>query len=200
MNTYGYCRVSSCGQHERRQLDAMTRVGIPPAHIYIDKQSGADFNRPAYRQLLKRLKPGDLLYIGSVDRIGRDYAEVTNQWRILTKEKGVDIVVLDMMPLLDTRQYKDLMGTFVADLVLQILSFMSQKELEYIRMRQAQGIAAAKAQGVRFGGPVIKPPANFSALVTRWECGTLPLPELLDITGLKERTFYRRLQELRAVE
>ena len=200
MNTFGYGRVSSNGQNERRQLAAMAGIGIPPTHIYIDKQSGADFDRLAYRRLLKRLRAGDLLYIESVDRLGRDYKEILEQWRLLTKEKDVDIVILNMMPLLDTRQYKDLMGTFVADLVLQILSFMSQRELEHIRERQAQGIAAAKAQGVRFGVPVITPPANFSALVTQWECGTLPLAKLLSITGLKERTFYRRLQDLRTTK
>jgi len=176
----------------------MATAGVPRTHIYVDKQSGKDFNRPAYRLLLDKLRPGDVLYLASLDRWGRSHAENQEQWRLLTKEKCVDIVVLDMLPLLDTRQHKDLMGTFISDLVLSILSFVCESELEHIRKRQAEGIAAAKARGMRFGTPVIPPPADFAALVAQWECGTLPLPELLDITSLKERTFYRRLQEFRA--
>ena len=151
---YGYIRVSSTDQNEDRQLIALRGKGVPDSRIYIDKQSGKDFNRPKYRQLLKKIKPGELLYVLSIDRLGRNYKEIQDQWRILTKEKGVDICVLDM-PLLDTRQGKDLMGTFIADLVLQILSFVAQNERENIRKRQAEGIAAAKARGEKFGRPTI---------------------------------------------
>lgn len=150
--TYGYIRVSSTDQNEERQLVAMRAAQVPEKNVYMDKQSGKVLNRPQYKRLVKKLKTGDLLYILSIDRLGRNYEEIQNQWRILTKEKGIDIVVLDM-PLLDTRQGKDLMGTFIADLVLQILSFVAQSERENIRKRQAEGIAAAKAKGVRFGRP-----------------------------------------------
>ena len=144
----------------------MAQQHIPAKNIYMDKQSGKDFNRPNYQRLIRKLKPGDVLFILSIDRLGRNYEEIQNQWRILTKEKGVDIVVLDM-PLLDTRQGKDLMGTFIADLVLQILSFVAQSERENIRKRQAEGIAAAKAKGVRFGRPEIAMPDNFGEIVRR---------------------------------
>ena len=142
--TYGYIRVSSTDQNEERQLVAMRAAQVPEKNVYMDKQSGKDFDRPQYKRLVKKMRPGDLLYILSIDRLGRNYEEIQNQWRILTKEKGIDIAVLDM-PLLDTRQGKDLMGTFIADLVLQILSFVAQSERENIRKRQAEGIAAAKA-------------------------------------------------------
>ena len=152
MDVYGYIRVSSVDQNEDRQLIALRGQGVTERHIYLDKQSGKDFHRPQYKRLVKALKPGDLLYVLSIDRLGRDYREIQQQWRLLTKEKGVDICVLDM-PLLDTRQGKDLMGTFIADLVLQILSFVAQSERENIRRRQQEGIAAAKARGVKFGRP-----------------------------------------------
>ena len=151
-NTYGYIRVSSTDQNEDRQILALRSVDIPAENIYMDKQSGKDFNRPQYRQLVERLRPDDLLYVQSIDRLGRSYEDIQVQWRILTKEIGADICVIDM-PMLDTRRGKDLMGTFIADLVLQILSFVAQNERESIRRRQAQGIAAAKARGVRFGRP-----------------------------------------------
>lgn len=144
----------------------MAQQHIPGKNLYMDKQSGKDFNRPNYKRLLRRLKPGDVLFILSIDRLGRNYEEIQNQWRILTKEKGEDICVIDM-PLLDTRQGKDLMGTFIADLVLQILSFVAQSERENIRKRQAEGIAAAKAKGVRFGRPEIAMPDNFGEIVRR---------------------------------
>jgi len=175
----------------------MNNLNIPTAQIFMDKQSGKDFERPAYKALIKKLRPGDLLYVLSIDRLGRNYEEIQNQWRILTKEKGVDIVVIDM-PLLDTRNGKDLMGTFIADLVLQILSFVAQSERENIRKRQAEGIAAARARGVRFGRPIKKPPENFTAIVREWERGKLVFSEALERTGLKEATFYNRLRELRA--
>ena len=151
-NVYGYIRVSSLDQNEDRQRIAMGGRAVPEKNLFIDKQSGKDFNRPQYRRLVKKLKPGDLLCIQSIDRLGRNYEEIQDQWRRLTKDLGVDISVIDM-PLLDTRNGKDLMGTFIADLVLQILSFVAQNERENIRRRQAQGIAAAKARGVRFGRP-----------------------------------------------
>ena len=154
MNIYGYARVSSVMQNEDRQIQALLDCQIPDQHIYIDKQSGINFDRPQYQQLLSVLKKGDLLYVMSIDRLGRNYEEIQNQWRILTKEKAIDICVLDM-PLLDTRQGKDLLGTFIADLVLQILSFIAQNERESIKKRQAQGIALAKARGVQFGRPRI---------------------------------------------
>ena len=194
MATYGYVRVSSTDQNEDRQAIVMSELNIPPAQIFTDKQSGKDFDRPAYQSLVKRLRSGDLLYIKSIDRLGRNYDEIQNQWRILTKERGVDIAVIDM-PLLDTRNGKDLMGTFLADIVLQTLSFVAQNERENIRKRQAEGITAAKARGVRFGRPVKKPPENFDALVKQWKRGKLSFAEFIAQTGLKESTLYRRLRE-----
>ena len=196
MNTYGYVRVSTLDQNEDRKMLAMGGQGISPTNIFMDKQSGKDFNRPAYQTLLKKVKPGDLIYIKSIDRLGRNYEEIQNQWRVLTKERAVDVAVIDM-PLLDTRNGRDLVGTFLADIVLQILSFVAQNERENIRQRQREGIAAARARGVRFGRPVKKPPDDFAALVRLWERGKIPFLELLARTGLKEATFYRRLREVR---
>ena len=196
MATYGYIRISSIDQNEVRQLAAMNDLKIPGLQIITDKQSGKDFNRPAYQQMIKKLMPGDLLYVLSIDRLGRNYEEIQRQWRMLTKEKGADIAVIDM-PLLDTRLHKDLMGTFISDLVLQILSFCAHSERDNIRKRQAEGIAAAKARGVRFGRPVKKPPENFTALVRQWERGAMAFTDVLARTGLSEATFYRRLRELR---
>ena len=167
MSTKGYIRVSSHDQNEDRQLIALHEVGVQDADIYIDKQSGKDFERPQYKRMLRKLKRGDLLYIKSIDRLGRNYAEILEQWRILTKDKGVDIVVLDM-PLLDTRRGKDLMGTFLSDIVLQVLSFVAENERVNIRQRQAEGIAAAKARGVRFGRPPAPLPENFHGVYQRW--------------------------------
>lgn len=172
MNVYGYVRVSSIDQNEERQLIAMHAWDVPELNIYTDKQSGKDFNRPAYKRMVRRLKPGDLLYIMSIDRLGRNYEEIQEQWRYLTRDKGVDVCVIDM-PLLDTRHGKDLMGTFIADLVLQILSFVAQNERENIRKRQAQGIAAAKARGVRFGRPATPLPENYDSAYHRWKAGEL---------------------------
>ena len=199
MTTFGYARVSSIDQNEDRQMIAMSELGIPSERVFTDKQSGKDFERSAYKSLLEDLKPGDLVFIKSIDRLGRNYDEIQNQWRILTKERHVDIAVIDM-PLLDTRQGKDLMGTLIADLVLTLLSFVAQNERENIRQRQAEGIAAAKARGVRFGRPIKKPPENFCALVAQWEQRKLALPALLEQTGLKVATFYRRLREFRAAK
>ena len=194
--TYGYIRVSSTDQNEERQLVAMRAAQVPEKNVYMDKQSGKDFDRPQYKRLVKKMRPGDLLYILSIDRLGRNYEEIQNQWRILTKEKGIDIAVLDM-PLLDTRQGKDLMGTFIADLVLQILSFVAQSERENIRKRQAEGIAAAKAKGVRFGRPPVAAPEDFGKIVASWERGRIPFSEALSQSGLAQATFYRRLREYR---
>lgn len=197
-NIYGYVRVSSTDQNEDRQLDAMRGVGVMEKHIYMDKQSGKDFLRPQYRKLVKRLKPGDLLYILSIDRLGRNYEEIQRQWRLLTKEAGVDICVIDM-PLLDTRNGKDLMGTFIADIVLQILSFVAQNERENIKKRQAEGIAAAKARGVMFGRPMVEAPEDFGQIVRKWEQKELTFEEVLRQSKLSESTFYRRLREYRLV-
>ena len=200
MQTYGYARVSSSDQNELRQLLALRARNIPEENIFVDKQSGRDFIRPQYVELVLRLREGDLLYIMSIDRLGRNYEEIQEQWRFLTKEIGVDIVVIDM-PLLDTRQGKDLMGTFIADLVLQILSFVAQSERESIRRRQAEGIAAAKARGVRFGRPAAPVPKNFEQLIGAWECKSITLPELLDqCERLSESTFFRRLRDIREEE
>ena len=165
---YGYARVSTKEQNELRQLIALREFGLTDRAIFVDKQSGKDFNRPQYKKLLRKLKKDDLLYVKSIDRLGRNYAEILEQWRILTKDKGIDIVVLDM-PLLDTRRGKDLMGTFLSDIVLQVLSFVAENERTNIRQRQAEGIAAAKAKGIRFGR-VPKPlPENFHAVYQRWK-------------------------------
>jgi DNA invertase Pin-like site-specific DNA recombinase len=199
MTEYGYVRVSSTDQNEDRQMLAMSALNISPANIFMDKLSGKDFERPAYQALVKKVCPGDLIHIKSIDRLGRNYDEIQNQWRILTKERGADIAVIDM-PLLDTRNGRDLMGTFIADLVLQILSFVAHSERDSIRKRQAEGIAAARARGVRFGRPIKKPPENFPAIVREWERGKLTLAEVLERTGLKEATFYNRLREYRAAK
>ena len=195
MSEYGYVRVSSTDQNEERQMAAMAKREIPEKNVFRDKQSGKDFERPQYKRMLKVLKSGDTLYILSIDRLGRNYGEIQNQWRILTKKIGIDICVLDM-PLLDTRQGKDLMGTFIADLVLQILSFAAQNERENIKKRQADGIAAAKTRGVKFGRPDISAPYDFADIVNRWEKGTITLKNVLKICGMSRSTFYRRRREL----
>lgn len=170
MATYGYIRVSTREQNEDRQVIALHEVGVPEKNIYMDKQSGKDFNRPQYKKLLRKMKKDDLLCIKSIDRLGRNYEEILAQWRILTKDKGIDIMVLDM-PLLDTRRGKDLMGTFLSDIVLQVLSFVAENERVNIRQRQAEGIAAAKARGVRFGRLPKPLPPNFRTVYQRWKHG-----------------------------
>ena len=172
MNIYGYIRVSSRDQNEDRQLIALKEFGVTEKNIYLDKQSGKDFNRPQYKKLLRNMKKDDLLYIKSIDRLGRNYEEILQQWRVLTKEKCIDIVVLDM-PLLDTRRGKDLMGTFLSDIVLQVLSFVAENERTNIKQRQAEGIAAAKAKGVRFGRPPRPLPENFHSCYQRWKQGEI---------------------------
>ena len=159
-DTYGYIRVSSRDQNEDRQMAVLQSLPIPQKNIFVDKQSGKDFERPFYKKMVRQMKKDDLLYIKSIDRLGRNYNEILEQWRILTKEKGIDIVVLDM-PLLDTRRGKDLMGTFLSDIVLQVLSFVAENERTNIRQRQAEGITAAKARGVKFGRPALPYPDNF---------------------------------------
>ena len=194
---YGYIRVSSHDQNEDRQLIALKALKIPDTNIYIDKQSGKNFDRPQYKKLVSRLKKDDLLYIKSIDRLGRNYSEILEQWRFLTKIKGVDIVVLDM-PLLDTRRGKDLMGTFLSDIVLQILSFVAENERSNIRQRQAEGIAAAKARGVKFGRPAIEPPDQFNIIVCAWENKELSINEVTKICKMSEATFYRKVKALRS--
>ena len=189
MTQYGYVRVSSREQNEDRQLVAMRDFGVVDGNIFLDKQSGRDFHRKAYRRLLRKLKPGDTLVIKSIDRLGRDYSEILEQWRTITKEKQAAIVVLDI-PLLDTRQKeRDLTGTFIADLVLQILSYVAQTEREFIRQRQAEGISAAKARGVRFGRPALEQPAGFREVRETWERGEISAREAGRRLGVNYRTF-----------
>ncbi len=190
-SVYGYIRVSSTDQNEDRQVDALRSLHIPAQNVYLDKQSGKDFDRPAYRRMVRRMKKDDLLYIKSIDRLGRNYEEIQNQWRILTKEKGVDICVLDM-PLLDTRRGKDLMGTFLSDIVLQVLSFVAENERVNIRQRQAEGIAAAKARGVRFGHPPRPLPENFHENYQRWRKGELTGTAAARNCGMPLSTFRYR--------
>jgi DNA invertase Pin-like site-specific DNA recombinase len=199
MAVYGYIRVSSADQNEDRQMIAMAALDLPPDRIFVDKQSGKDFDRAAYQSLVKKLKAGDLLHIESIDRLGRNYEDIQTQWRVLTKKKGVDIAVIDM-PLLDTRLNKDLMGAFIADLVLQILSFVAQSERENIKKRQAEGIAAAKARGVHLGRPPKSAPDDFDDLLRQWERKRLTTAEMLTKCGLSRTTFYRRLCEYRRAQ
>lgn len=195
MKIYGYIRVSSREQNELRQEIALKSVGIQEENTFCDKQSGESFDRPAYQKLLKRLKKDDLLYIKSIDRLGRNYAEILEQWRLITKEKGADIVVLDM-PLLDTRNGKDLLGTFLSDVVLQILSFVAENERVNIRQRQAEGIEAAKARGVRFGRPPIAIPDNFYDVVKAWKSKQIPLSKAAHACNMPIGTFYGKAKKL----
>ena len=195
---YGYIRVSSMDQNENRQLDAMCEKNIPKENLYIDKRSGKDFDRPQYKKMMKRLKAGDLLYIVSIDRLGRNYKEIQNQWHILTKEKDVDICVIDM-PLLDTRTGKDLMGTFIADIVLQILSFVAQNERENIKKRQAEGIEAAKARGVKFGRPPQPLPNNFQEVHMAWRSKKITLQQVADACEMPIGTFYSKAVKLESL-
>ena len=194
MNVYGYIRVSSRDQNEDRQRIALREMGVAEEQIFLDKQSGKDFQRPKYKKLLRKLKKDDLLYVKSIDRLGRNYEEMLQQWRVLTKEKGIDIVVLDM-PLLDTRRGKDLMGTFLSDIVLQVLSFVAENERTNIRQRQAEGIAAAKARGVKFGRPAMPLPENFRAVHKAWRDRKMPLEEAAKACGMKVGTFYGKARK-----
>lgn len=193
---FGYVRVSMKDQNEDRQLIALEPCGIPPANLFIDKASGKDFKRPKYRQLLRRLRCGDILLIKSIDRLGRNYSEIIEQWRFLTREKGVDIKVLDM-PLLDTSQFKDLLGTFISDLVLQVLSFSAQLERENILQRQAEGIAAAKARGVMFGRKKLERPGDFEAIFIRWRSKEISGEQAAELCGFSVRTLYNKTAEWR---
>lgn len=194
VRAYGYVRVSTTDQNEDRQLIALSYKDINVENIYIDKISGKDFERPAYKKMKSQMKKGDILYILSIDRLGRNYEEIQEQWRQLTKEIGIDICVIDM-PLLDTRNGKDLMGTFIADLVLQILSFVAQNERENIRKRQAEGIAAAKGRGVHMGRPASEVPCDFEYFVYLWKHKRMKLEVILDECGISESTFFRRIRE-----
>ncbi|MDR0372698.1 MAG: recombinase family protein [Nitrososphaerota archaeon] len=191
MRTFGYVRVSSKEQNEDRQILAMEGLSILPCNVFVDKQSGKDFERPAYKRLVKTLRCGDLVYIKSIDRLGRNYEDIQTQWRILTKEKGVDIVVIDL-PLLDTRRDKDLIGTLISDIILSLLSFFAQSERETIRRRQAEGIAAAKVRGVQLGRPIKPLPDNFPELVAQWGNKKLSREEILKKCRISQATFYRR--------
>jgi len=191
MEIYGYCRISDVSQNEGRQIFAMNELQIPLSNVFVDKQSGKDFDRPVYKKLINTLKSGDLLYIKSIDRLGRNYEEIQEQWRVLTKEKGVDIVVIDL-PLLDTRRDKDLIGTLISDIILSLLSFFAQSERETIHQRQAEGIAVAKAKGVKFGRPIKPTPNNFETLITQWDSNQLSRDDILKRCNMSESTFYRR--------
>lgn len=190
-NIYGYIRVSTKEQNEDRQLMALKELNIPHKNIFTDRQSGKDFNRPMYQKLVKKLQPNDLLYIKSIDRLGRNYEEILEQWRILTKEKKIDIVVLDMS-LLDTRRGKDLMGTFLSDIVLQILSFVAESERKNIRERQKEGIEAAKLRGVKFGRPAKPLPKNFPSVYLEWESGAITSKKAAELCGMPTSTFRYR--------
>lgn len=192
---YGYIRVSTREQNEDRQRLALAALPVPKENIYMDKQSGKDFERPQYRRLVRRLRRDDLLYVKSIDRLGRNYSEILEQWRMLTKKKGVDIAVLDM-PLLDTRRGKDLMGTFLSDIVLQVLSFVAENERDNIRQRQAEGIAAAKARGVRFGRPPLPLPDNFHMLHQAWRGQKITLRQAARACGMPTGTFYSKAIKL----
>lgn len=192
---YGYVRVSTRDQNEARQMIAMDEFGVERTHIFLDKQSGKDFNRPQYRRMMRKLKKGDTLVIKSIDRLGRNYDEIIEQWRIITKEKEAAIVVLDM-PLLDTRQGRDLTGTLISDIVLQLLSYVAQTEREFIRRRQAEGIAAARANGVRFGARPKERPAEFESCLAAWERGELSARAAARLLNISHPTFLRWAHEV----
>ncbi|MBR6329411.1 MAG: recombinase family protein [Lachnospiraceae bacterium] len=196
-NVYGYVRVSTKEQNTDRQHIAMQESGVPSENIFEDKQSGKDFERPEYKHLLDTVVSGDVIYVKSIDRLGRSYKDILEQWKLVTKDMGVDICIIDM-PLLDTRNGRDLMGTVISDVVLALLSYVSENERKTILQRQAEGIAAAKARGVRFGRPSIKLPEDFQNVVEQWESGEVSVNEILEYCGMSESTFYRRLREVRA--
>lgn len=193
-NVYAYIRVSSRDQNEERQMIALKEFAVPRQNIFIDKQSGKDFERPAYKRMVKKMKREDLLYIKSIDRLGRNYEEIQNQWRILTKEKGIDICVIDM-PLLDSRRGKDLVGTFLSDIVLQVLSFVAENERTNIRQRQAEGIAAAKEKGVKFGRPALPYPDNFQKVHCDWRKKKITLRQAAEACGMPIGTFYGKARQ-----
>lgn len=192
---FGYARVSSYEQNEDRQLIALKEMGVPKKQIYVDKQSGKNFDRPAYQRLLRRLDSSCILFVKSIDRLGRNYSDLNEQWRIITKEKGADIVVIDM-PLLDTRREKNLLGTFISDIVLALFSYVAENERMNIRQRQAEGIAAAKARGVKFGRPPVPVPENFDEVHRLWREKKLTLRQAAQACGLPESTFFDKAREL----
>ena len=191
MNIYGYVRVSTREQNEDRQMIALHELGLEDRQIYVDKQSGKDFQRPQYQKLLRKLKPGDLLYVKSIDRLGRNYTEILEQWRVLTREKEADICIVDM-PILDTRRGKDLLGTFISDLVLQLLSFVAENERTNIRQRQREGIEAARARGVRFGRPPMPLPENFHPVYQKWKHGEITAADAARECRMPRTSFYYR--------
>lgn len=192
--TYGYVRVSTRDQNEARQLVAMKEFGVPADCVYMDKQSGKDFNRAKYQELIQRLRPNDVLVVKSIDRLGRNYEDILEQWRVITKEKQAAIVVIDM-PLLDTRQGKDLTGTLIADIVLQLLSYVAETERNFIRQRQAEGIAAAKARGQRFGRPKKERSEEYQDLVAQWKDGRLSATDAAQCLGVARNTFMKWVRE-----
>lgn len=189
--TYGYARVSSKDQNEDRQLLALSQFGVPEKQIFVDKQSGKDFDRPAYQKMLRKIKEGDLLVMKSIDRLGRNYEEILDEWKKITRDKGVDVYIMDM-PLLDTRRGKDLLGTFISDLVLQLLSFVAENERENIRRRQAEGIQAAKLRGVKFGRPELPLPDEFADVCSSWRKGRYTAQEAAQLLGFSVTTLYRK--------
>ena len=191
INIYGYMRVSSKEQNEDRQKIALTEMGVPENNIYMDKQSGKDFERTQYKRLLRKLNENSVLYIKSIDRLGRNYGELNEQWRIITKEKKADIVVIDM-PLLDTRREKNLLGTFISDVVLALLSYVAENERTNIKQRQAEGIAAAKARGVKFGRPPLPIPENFYQMHKDWRTGKITIEEAAKACNMCPKTFYSK--------
>lgn len=191
INIYGYMRVSSKEQNEDRQKIALTEMGVPENNIYMDKQSGKDFERTQYKRLLRKLNENSVLYIKSIDRLGRNYGELNEQWRIITKEKKADIVVIDM-PLLDTRREKNLLGTFIGDVVLALLSYVAENERTNIKQRQAEGIAAAKARGVKFGRPPLPIPQNFYQMHKDWRAGKITIEEAAKACNMCPKTFYSK--------
>ncbi len=195
-NVYGYIRVSTREQNIERQMISLQEAGVSEKNIYIDKQSGKNFQRPAYKKMMAIVKEGDLIIVKSIDRLGRNYQEIMEQWSLITKEKKADIRILDM-PLLDTTKTKDLLGTFISDVILQLLSFVAENERDNIRQRQAEGIAAAKARGVRFGKPVIPMPDNFPELYQQWEAKNLTIDELASLCNMGRSTMYKRIGEYR---
>ena len=190
-NVYGYVRVSSREQNEDRQLIALKELQVPEENIYVDKQSGKDFNRPQYKRLMRKVKPDDLIYIKSIDRLGRNYGDILEQWKMITKDKHVDLYVIDM-PILDTRREKNLLGTFISDLVLTLLSYVAENERANIRQRQAEGIAAAKARGVHFGRTPKPLPENFYEVYQRWKMKKISLTEAARECGMPQTTFFER--------
>ena len=188
---YGYCRVSTREQHEDRQVIALKEMGVPEENIYMDKQSGKDFNRPQYKRLIRMIKPDDVIFIKSIDRLGRNYDEILEQWKIITKDKKADLCIIDM-PLLDTRREKNLLGTLIADLVLTLFSYVAENERKTIMERQAEGIAAAKERGVRFGRPPRALPDNFYESYQRWKSKTITLNKAASLCGMPKSTFFYR--------